>query len=291
MTPLGKICEVSKMDYNQNHIKSLLPKRPKDAHKGTFGSVLNIAGSEFYSGAAYFSSLAPLKVGCGKSTLISVQAVLTSVSALSPDIILYPINVHKIIFPKFYNYNAISIGCGLSTNDDAIKLFKLTIEKMEKSQIPLVIDADGLNILAGLDNPKLPVNTILTPHPLEMARLLGTNVENIIDQPEFWAVKCCEKYNCTTVLKLHKTVIVDVEGRFYTNNTGNTALSKGGSGDVLTGMITGLLAQGLSPFEASVLAVYLHGRAAEIASIELTEYSVLASDLLNYIHLAIRELT
>lgn len=278
------------MDISEKNIKNLLPKRPEESNKGTFGHVLNIAGSEFYSGAAYFSSLAPLRVGCGRSTLASGDGVLKSVSSLSPDIILFPLEI-KALMARLSDFSAISIGCGLSTGDNAVKLFKEVLKKLGQTDIPLVIDADGLNILAASPElKKLPSKTILTPHPLEMSRLMGVGVENILQQPVFWAKKCCDEYNCTTVLKLHKTVVADSRGHIYINNTGNTALSHGGSGDVLTGMITGFLAQGMNVFDASVLAVYLHGLTAEIASKELSEYSTLASDLLKYIPMAIKTL-
>lgn len=288
------------MDYNENYIKNLLPKRPEDSNKGTFGSVLNIAGSGFYTGAAYFSSISALKVGCGLAALASAETVLRSVSALSPDIILIPIDetkdktissrAIKKLEKILDKYGVISIGCGLSTNKSTVKFFEELIKILSKSKTPIVIDADGLNILAGLKNPVLPQNTILTPHPKELSRLMGANVENILLQPEFWVKKCCEKYCCTTVLKLHKTIVADNDGHFYINDTGNSALSHGGSGDILCGMISGFLAQGLNCFDAGVLAVHLHGLAAEMASSELTEYSTLSSDLINYITKAIKSI-
>ena len=291
------------MDFNENYIKNLLPKRAENSHKGTFGHVLNIAGSGFYSGAAYFSSLSPLKMGCGRSTLASCSTVINTVSGLSPDIILLPLEetASKTISPKALkkltaktsDYDAISIGCGISADKETANFFKGILKSLKQSEVPVVIDADGLNILSTMvinEEDKLPLNTILTPHPMELSRLMKVSVENILLQPEFWAKLCCDKYNCITILKTHKTVISDNNGHLYINNTGNSALAKGGSGDVLTGMITGLLAQGLKPFDAAILAVYLHGKTGEIASEELGEYSVLASDLLNYIHLAIKTL-
>lgn len=286
------------MNYNKEYFKNILPKRPKNSNKGTFGHVLNIAGSGFYTGAAYFSSVAPLKVGCGTITLASSETVLKAVSALSPNIILIPLDEskEKTISPKAIkklekvlgNYEAISVGCGISKNKDTIKFFEKFINILKNLKTPIVIDADGLNILASQNIISLPCNTILTPHPKEMSRLMGVAVENILLQPEFWVKKCCEKYNCTTVLKIHETIVADNKDGFYINKTGNTALSHGGSGDVLCRMISGFLAQGLNCFEASVLAVYLHGLTAEIASEELTEYSTLSSDLLNYIPQAIK---
>jgi len=291
------------MEYNEAYIKKLLPKRPEDANKGTFGHVLNIAGSGFYKGAAYFSSIAPLKVGCGLSTLASVKSVCSTVSAFTPDVILLSLfetkretishKAVKIIEEKFGVYDVISLGCGLSQNKETVKFFEKLMKILAKSDKPVVIDADGLNILSTLDKVNLPKNTILTPHPKELSRLMGANgvnVEEILAEPEEWAKKCSEKYNCITVLKLHKTLVADYRVSLYENFTGNSALSHGGSGDILCGMISGFIAQGASLFDACCIAVYLHGLSAEIASNDLTEYSVLASDLLKYIPQAIKTL-
>jgi NAD(P)H-hydrate epimerase len=292
------------MNCDENYVKKLLPTRPQESHKGTFGHVLNIAGSGFYTGAAYFSSLAPLKVGAGRSTLASSEFVLSAVSSLTPDVILLPIAPNKGFKPlvkiNLDKFQAISIGCGLSEEKNAVKLFKHVLKLKKKSDVPLVIDADGLNILASYtlapmgrgqgEGAKSPQNTILTPHPREMSKLMGLKQETILSQPEYWTVKCAEKFNATVVLKLHKTLVADNHGNFYENTTGNSALAHGGSGDVLCGMITGFLAQGLKPFDACCLAVYLHGLAGEMASEDLTEYSTLASDLMDYIPKAIKRL-
>lgn len=286
---------------NNPDFKNLLLKRPENSHKGTFGHVLNIAGSEFYTGAAYFSSIATLKVGCGLVTLASAPTVLKTVGALCPDIIFAP--VEKIKKDFIEKFQVVSIGCGLGVNGG--KIFRKVLKLMKNSQIPLVIDADGLNILSSFKNTHLPLNTILTPHPKEMARLMGVNVNEILEKPELWVKKSADKYNATVVLKMHKTLVADTKGNFYVNDTGNSALSHGGTGDVLCGMISGFLAQGVNDtltnpkaydnsvrevnvFDVCCLAVYLHGLAAEIASEELTEYSVLASDLVNYIPKAIK---
>lgn len=278
---------------NKSVIKNLLPKRPENSHKGTFGHVLNIAGCENYRGAAFLSSISALKVGCGRVTLASEAEALQASASLSPDIILHP--VEKINNEFLNKFQAVSIGCGLSQNSKSKNILKKTIKNLKDTKIPLVIDADGLNILASLphfhkENGQLPLNTILTPHPKEMSKLMNISVENILKQPEYWAKKCSEKFSCVTVLKLHETIITDKSENIYVNKTGNSALSHGGSGDVLCGMIAGFLAQGLNCFEASVLAVYLHGLTAEIASKELTEYSTLASDLLKYIPEAIKSI-
>lgn len=280
-------------------IRHLLPKRPRDSHKGTFGHVLNLSGCGNYVGASYFSSIAPLKVGCGRSTLASVESVIRSVSSLSPDIILMRLpqtcsdtissRAINMLIPILKKYDAISVGCGLSLNGDTAKFFRLLMKELNKLQIPTVIDADALTILAGFKHITLPEHVILTPHPMELSRLLGIDVDEILEDPEFYAKKCSKKYDCVTVLKTHQTIIVDKNGEPHVNHTGNSALAHGGSGDVLTGIISGFLAQGLVPYEASILAVHLHGKTAEIASKELTEYSTLASNLLDYIPRAIKE--
>lgn len=288
-------------DYYENYMKKLLPQRPEDSHKGTFGHVLNIAGSGFYTGAAYFSSISALRVGCGRVTLASAETCCRTVSNIAPDIILRPLKEtkEKTIHPQeaktikeiLERFNVVSVGCGLSRNKDTIKFLKELIKELNKIDYPIIFDADALSIIGEEKIEKLPKNTILTPHPKELSKLMeGGKCEDILAKPEFWAKECCEKFNCTTVLKIHKTIIADNKGKFFVNNTGNTALSHGGSGDVLCGMIAGFLAQGLSNFEASVLAVYLHGKTAEFASKELTEYATLSSDLLKYIPHAIKSI-
>lgn len=264
-----------------------LPKRTENSHKGTYGKVINIAGSQNFTGAAYLSSISALKVGCGYITLASLPNVIATVAAQSPDIVFMPIAKAK---NEVENYDAISIGCGLSINPGAVLMFKTILNELEQSNKPIVIDADGLNILSKIKSPKLPENIILTPHPKEAAKLLKTSVEKILMNTEYWAQKLSEIYECTTVLKSHHTVVCSKKMETYINTTGNSALSKAGSGDVLCGMISGFLAQKMKPYEAAKLAVYLHGRAGELAGQDLSEYSVLASDLLRYIPLAIREL-
>lgn len=265
-----------------------LPKREQFSNKGTFGKVLNIAGSEYYTGAAYLSSVSALKVGCGYVALSSSPKVLNTIALRSSDIVFIPLeNLKK----KISEFNVVSIGCGLSTDLSVSILFKSTLETLSKLEVPVIIDADGLNLLSKMsEETALPENLILTPHPKEASRLLGVEVEDILDKPMLYAKEICHKYNCTTVLKLHSTVVCSKDFDIYVNDTGNSALAKAGTGDILTGMISGFCAQGLSGFDAARLAVYLHGKAGEIASGMLSEYSVLASDLLKYIPLAIIDL-
>lgn len=254
-----------------------LPIREENSNKGTYGKVLNISGSEYMWGAGYLSSVSALTVGAGFVALASEESVLKRINA--PEIVLCPLS--KI---SEFDATVLLIGCGLSTSAKAKEIFKSVIP----SKLPTVIDADGLNILAQT-NIKLDKNTILTPHPKEASRLLDCSLDEILADMESSARKICDKYNCITVLKSHRTIVTDGK-KIYYNTTGNSALAKAGSGDVLAGMIAGLLAQGSNPYEASCLGVYLHGLAGDLAKNDLTAYGVLASDTIRYIPYAIKSL-
>jgi len=260
-----------------------LPQRKQDSNKGTFGKVLNIAGSLKTQGAAYLSSISALKTGCGYCVLCSEKEVITNISRMTPDIVFSTFSDIKTEIEKA---DVIAIGCGLSVSKKASAILKTVLNKAKEK--PIVIDADGLNILSK-EHFQLPQNTIITPHPKEASRLLKIELEKVIANPEETAKDLTKRYNCITVLKGHRTVVCDKNFDIYINQHGNSALAKAGTGDVLTGVISGLLAQKMSPFEASKLGVYLHSRAGELASIDLTEYSVLASDIPNYINQAIKE--
>lgn len=254
-----------------------LPLREENSNKGTFGKILNISGSEYMSGAAYLSSVSALKIGAGYVELASEERVLNTVASLAPEVVLAPLSKISEI-----DATVLLIGCGLSTSDKAKKIFDVLIP----SDLPTVIDADGLNILAQKDIT-LNKKSILTPHPKEASRLLNCSLNEILTDLKNSAKKISEKYNCITVLKSHKTIVTDGEN-FYHNTTGNSALAKAGSGDVLAGMITGLLAQKMETFDAAVLGVYLHGLAGDLAKNDLTAYGVLASDTIRYIPYAIK---
>ena len=263
-----------------------MPAREQNSNKGTFGKVLNFCGSKNYIGAAYLSTISSLKVGAGLSALASTENVISSVSTMLPEAVYL---TREESLKKLNNFTTILIGCGLGLESASLKLFKQLMNKLQKETMPVVIDADGLNLLA-LTQIKPPFNSIFTPHPLEAARLLNCSLEEILNDLENSAKKISKKYNCVTVLKTHRTIICDKDFNIHINQHGNSALAKAGSGDVLAGIISGLLAQGLDSFRACKLGVYLHSRTGEIASEELTEYSVLASDIIKYLPHAIKEL-
>lgn len=273
-----------------------LPERPLNSHKGTFGRILNIAGSKKYSGAAVLSSLSALKSGAGYVTLACHESVISSVSSYTPDITFLPLRIAtnnfsceenvRTILEKISGYNVLAVGCGLTTekfvSEFVLKLFP-------NVKIPTVIDADGLSIIAENDFGKFEFPSVITPHPKELSRLMNTDVGEIQNDREKYCREAALKYNTICVLKGHNTVVSDGE-KVYINFSGNSALSKAGSGDVLTGLISGFAAQGCSLFDAAVLGVYIHGVCGELAAEDLTEYSVLASDLLTYIPNAIKKL-
>lgn len=266
-----------------------LPKRSENSNKGTFGKVLNISGSEYMTGAGFLSSVSALKVGAGYVELASCERALNVVATLAPEVVLAPLSkIPELIS----NATVLLIGCGLSTSDTAKRIVKTVLP----AQIPTVVDADGLNILA--ENPEILhsdkndkiKNLIFTPHPKEASRLLNCELEDVLNNMENSAKKICEKYNCITVLKSHNTIVSD-GNKIYRNTTGNSALAKAGSGDVLAGIIAGLLAQKMTPFDASCLGVYIHGLAGDLAKNDLTAYGVLASDTVRYIPNALKILT
>ncbi len=278
-------------------ILNMLPKRTQNSHKGTFGHVLNIAGSCQYIGAAYLSSISSLKVGAGYTMLASCSDVINSISSMTPDITYLDLGQSAYgTIPKdaikflsaIANYDVVSIGCGLNQIGGVSDLVVNFLKKNKNSYTPIIIDADGINAIAAAKTFAIPLNSIITPHPMELSRLMGVDVKEIQKNRAKWAWEASREFDCIVLLKGHETVIAIPSGKIFINHTGNSALAKAGSGDVLTGMIAGFCAQGLQLENAACCAVYLHGLAGEIASKTLSEYSVLASDILKYIPVAIK---
>ena len=278
-------------------ILKLLPKRVQNSHKGTYGHVLNIAGSTQFQGAAYLSSIAALRTGAGYCMLASCSDVVNNIAAMSPDITFLDLDQSNYgTIPKdankclsaVANYDVISIGCGLGQAGGVGEFAINFLKKNRTSYSPIIIDADAINICAANKFFNLPMNSIITPHPAELARLLGVDIKEIQQNRARWAWEASKELDCIVLLKGHETIISVPSGKIFLNHTGNSALAKAGSGDVLTGMIAGFCAQGLNLESAACCAVFLHGIAGEIASKSMTEYSVLASDLLRYIPMAIK---
>lgn len=262
-----------------------MPPRSENSHKGTFGRVLNISGSDYMPGAALLSSLAALKIGCGYVFLAAGERVIDAVAAQTQNVVFVPLSD---ICNQLKLADVLLIGCGLSTSGEAELLFNDVLKKVP--DIPCVIDADGLNILSRIQSAELPGNTVLTPHPKEASRLLGKEMDVILADMEGSAKEISKKFGCVTVLKSHNTVVCSKDFEIYTNYTGCSALAKAGSGDVLAGMIAGLLAQKCDSYYAAKLGVYLHGLCGDIAKNDLTEYGVMAHDLIRCIPYAIKSI-
>lgn len=265
------------MDFN-------LPQRPKNSNKGTFGKVLNIAGSWNYQGAAYLSSVSALRVGAGLVALSAEEQTIASVAAQTSDVVFV---ARKDVLNDLTNFTVVSIGCGLGVLPKVKDFFVDFLENAKDLSIPVIVDASGLQLLSEIKNINLPEKLILTPHPGEASKLLGVPILEIVEKSEYYSKILSEKYHAIILLKGMNTKVVAPDGKFYVNKTGSTALAKAGSGDVLTGMIAGFVAQKMDLFEATCLASYLHGLVGEFAVEDFTEYGVLASDLLNYIPKAI----
>jgi NAD(P)H-hydrate epimerase len=258
------------------------PKRRPDTHKGDYGRALIVAGSPGMIGAAVLASRGALRVGAGLTYLAVPKELVNFVNCMTPEVITLPFEKIKTIKP-----DAIAIGPGLGQSPNIKKI----LHKLVISHSSLVIDADALNVLSNnlglLKKQKACI--ILTPHPGEMSRLIDKSVEYIQKNRVAVAKEAAKRFNCLVVLKGNKTVIAKPSGETFVNRTGNPGMATGGVGDVLTGMIAGLLAQGFSPWNAAVAGVYLHGLAGDLAAKEKGEYGMIASDLVEKIPHAIQK--
>ncbi len=281
----------------KENVKLLLPHRPQFSHKGTFGKVLVIAGSIGMTGAASLTSLSCLKIGAGLCYLAIPQSLNQILESLLKEVITIPLpeTDKKILSIKALDTlllwaekcDVLAIGPGLGRHEELHEIITKIIFEIEK---PAVIDADGLNNLTYEDIKKLNgKNIVITPHPGELSRLINMSVDEINKNRVDIAERVAKETGIVVALKGAPTIIASPSGDLYMNLTGNSGLASGGTGDVLTGMIAGLLAQGLKPFEAALCGVYLHGLAGELASKEKTEYSVIASDVMEKIPEALKE--
>lgn len=272
----------------REEIPGFLPERSKFAHKGTRGHALMIAGCYGMMGAALLAGEACLRSGTGLVTLHLPRFGYSIVQTAFPEA-LVSLDQSDILYsepPDLSPYSAIGIGPGLGCKPNSGKGLKMLLERTE---VPLVIDADGLNILS--QHPDwyelLPKGCILTPHPKEFDRLAGESSNSFdrhLKQREF-----SQKHQLVVVLKGAHTGIASPDGNYWFNTTGNPGMATGGSGDVLTGLITGLLAQGISSLHAALAGVYLHGVAGDLAAEASSEEAIIAGDMNLYLGEAFRE--
>ena len=264
----------------ETDIKKILKPRKKFDHKGKFGHALIIAGSEGMYGASVLSSLACMRSGDGKTTLMTDKHFATQLATELPECMTFTSTQSELLKSVNEKFSAVALGPGLGSRlKNEIELKKI----FSSIKIPLLLDADALNAISknkSLLN-QLPVNTILTPHVAEFDRLFGTSANGFVRHKK--QIAASVKYNCIIVLKGAYTCISTQDGKSYFNPTGNAGLAKGGSGDVLTGIIASMLAQKYSPLQAAITGVYLHGLAADLATQKIHQASLLATDVIQNI--------
>lgn len=261
-------------------VNKIFRKRVKFSHKGTYGHSLIIAGSYGKAGASVLAAGACLKSGTGLLSLFVPLCNYDILQTAVPEAMLITSDEEYILSGKlnYEKYNAIAVGPGIGTEKETQNLFKVLIQN---TSIPLVIDADALNILS--ENKTwlsfLPANSILTPHPKEFERLVGkwTNDYDALQMQMDFSFK----YNCIVVLKGAHTKISTPSGKIYFNSTGNAGMATAGSGDVLTGIICALISQQYLPIEAALLGTYIHGLAGDIAARQQSLTSLMASDIID----------
>jgi len=267
---------------------SLLPPRPDDGHKGTFGHALIIAGSRGYTGAAKLAAEAACRSGVGLVTVATPKSQQDVVAAglLEAMTIGLPATPDDTIASEALEAaleaaaqrDAVAIGPGLSQDPATVDFVREFVAACPK---PMVIDADGLNALAGHTELLQITNehVVVTPHPGEMARLSGKSTAEVQSDRLAAATAFAETHRCVVALKGHRTVVTGPDDEKRINTTGNAGLATGGTGDVLTGLIAGLLAQGCRPLDAATLGVFVHGLAGDIAADAMTQRGMIASDV------------
>ena len=275
-------------------VRQCLPQRDPEGHKGDFGKVLCICGSVGYTGAPIFASRAAVRTGAGLVFLGVPQSAWPVAAVKSDEAMPFPLPetadgklsllAEEPIRQRAAGCDAVLLGCGLGRDWQTDSLVQ-DLLNMEK---PLVLDADGLNAIS--ENAELlqkrPAVTVLTPHEGEFLRLGG----DLSRGREAAAAAFSQKYGVYLILKGHRTLIADPEGRLAVNNTGTCGMAKGGSGDVLAGMLLSLLGQGCETFDACCAAVWLHGRAGDLAAADKGERSMTPTDLLEQIPYALKNI-
>ena len=277
-----------------SRVRSILPRRDPAGHKGDFGKLLCVCGSVGYTGAPVFASRAAVRTGAGLVFLAVPEQAWPVVAVKSEEAMPFPLPetaegrlsllAEEPIRQRAASCDAVLIGCGLGRGRQTDAL----VRKLLDIDRPLVLDADGLNALDGCPEQlqRRTAPTVLTPHEGEFLRLGG----DLSRGREAAAAAFSRKYGVYLVLKGHRTLVADPEGRLAVNETGNSGMAKGGSGDILSGMVVSLLGQGMEPFDACCAAVYCHGLAGDMAAAELGERGMSPADLLARLPYAYKEI-
>ena len=278
---------------------SFLPRRPDDAHKGTMGSLCSVTGSYGCAGAAIMSAKAALRSGVGLHRQLIPEAVYPIFASSVHESVCIPVKgsfvgtFSRADIPAVINTtrlsSAVLIGCGMGNSADTRAVLEAVIHE---SEVPVIIDADGINALSANINilNKRRCEVILTPHIKEFSRLTGLDVGYIVNHQIQAAEEFTkERKGVTLVLKSHRTVIAK-DGELYLNTAGNSGMAKGGSGDVLAGVIASLTAQGAEPFKAAAAGAHIHALAGDIAAEKLGKTAMLPSDIIDSLPEVYRDL-
>ena len=273
--------EIRRLD--EKSIQALLPERDPWGHKGTFGKILLLCGSRGFTGAAYLAAMGALRSGAGLVFLGVPESIyaIEAVKLNEPVVFPLPEEDGKLsgqalaeISQRLPQMDAVLIGCGLGQSAGTFAVVKAVLET---ASCPVVVDADGINLLSGHRDilRRRQHATILTPHDGEFARMGGPVEKDRMES----AAQLATDWNSFVLLKGHETCITDGQVG-YINSTGNPGMAVGGSGDVLAGIITALLGQGIAPLEAAACGAWLHGAAGDLCAKELGQYGMLPTDML-----------
>ena len=275
------------------YVRAALPRRDPEGHKGDFGKVYVLGGSVGYTGAPVFCSRAAVRSGCGL-VFLGVPSDIWQVAAVKSDEAMpHPLpsldgklclSAEEDIRRRAAGCDAVAMGCGMGRGEESDGL----VRRLLALEQPLVLDADGINALAGhIDtlSCRRGCVTVLTPHDGELARIGG----DMTAPREAAAAAFAADHGVYLIRKGHRTVAAAPDGRLAVNTTGNDGMAKGGSGDVLTGLLTGLLAQGMEPFDACCAAVWIHGRAGDMAAEEKGRRGMTPADMIEKLPYALKE--
>ncbi len=305
VAPIGSPDEaiVSSLHLNviaPGDIAPLLAPRSRDANKGSFGHMLVVGGSVGKAGAAAMAGISALRAGAGLSTVATAKSVLPTVAGFHPEVMTEPlaeteagtISLRALEYGRMdallKGKTVLALGPGISRDPDTTQFVRTMVARYK---LPMVVDADGLNAfegaagqLHGRDHP-----LVITPHPGEMARLCGSTVKDILRDRINVARNFAREHACITVLKGHRTLVADPSGEIWVNTSGNPGMATGGTGDILTGMVAGLIAQNPSHIlEAALAAVHLHGLAGDVSRESMGEQGLVATDLVGALPEAFR---
>lgn len=280
-------------------VRRWLPKRRQDTHKGDYGKVFAVAGSTGLTGAGILACTAALKTGSGLITLGCAASLNPIFEICLREVMTLPLpDMHgaltmtaaKPIAERCRTADALLYGCGLGNTDT---IYEILASLLPGLTIPAVIDADGINALSRnidiLSRAHSPV--VLTPHWMEFSRIAGLEITQISKDPAACAADFAQKYGVIVVLKSHQTVIAAPDGKVRRNNLGNAGMATGGSGDVLSGILLSLLGQGIPPFDAAALGVYLHALCGDMAASDKGEYGMTPTDLIEMLPYAMKFIT